>query len=53
MDPAELKELLNAAPFVPFVIYLSDGRAFTVPHPELVSLSPMATTMRVFADESF
>ena len=34
-----LKGLLNAQPFVPFVITTTDGRTFRVGHPEFAMLS--------------
>ena len=29
----ELRNRIKAMPFVPFIIYVADGRAFPVPHP--------------------
>jgi hypothetical protein len=36
MRPEELKELLNARPFVPLRIHLTDGRVFDIYHPDRV-----------------
>jgi hypothetical protein len=36
MRPEELKELLNARPFVPLRIQLTDGRQFEIYHPDRV-----------------
>jgi hypothetical protein len=36
MDPDDLQELRNARPFVPFRLYMADGRTFDVRHPEFV-----------------
>ena len=34
----EIRERLDLQPFLPFTIYLADGRAFDVPHPEFLWL---------------
>ena len=36
MRPEELKELLNARPFIPLRIQLTDGRKFDIFHPDRV-----------------
>jgi hypothetical protein len=36
MRPEEFKELLNAKPFVPLRIYMTDGKTYDVLHPEFV-----------------
>ncbi|MBM3851958.1 MAG: hypothetical protein FJ399_02245 [Verrucomicrobia bacterium] len=36
--PEDIRELLNARPFKPFRVGLSDGREFVVPHPEFAWL---------------
>jgi hypothetical protein len=36
LKPEEIRELLDARPFEPFRIHLSDGSAFDVKHPEMV-----------------
>lgn len=35
----ELRDLVHAAPFQPFTMYLSDGRKVRVPHPDFIALS--------------
>ena len=32
----EIKNLMQAVPFQPFVIHVSDGRIFRVPHPDFI-----------------
>ena len=36
MDPNDLQDLLTARPFVPFRLYMADGKTFDVRHPEFV-----------------
>ena len=43
-----LKGLLNAQPFVPFVVTTTDGRQFRVNHPEFAALSRIA--MSIYPD---
>ena len=40
MNRHAINELLKAEPFVPFVLYMSNGRRFEVRHPEDVILTP-------------
>ena len=35
-----IREVLHAVPFLPFVIYMADGRKFRVEHPDFVLASP-------------
>jgi hypothetical protein len=35
----QLRELLNAAPFIPFTIHLSDGKSVRIDHPDFVAFS--------------
>ena len=34
----EIRERLERQPFLPFTIFLADGRAFDIPHPEFLWL---------------
>jgi hypothetical protein len=36
---AQIREVMNAQPFRPFTIHLVDGRSYSVPHPDFVSVS--------------
>ena len=40
MNPiSEIRDFLHAAPFMPFDIHLSDGRAMRIAHPDLVTIT--------------
>jgi hypothetical protein len=39
MRPEDIRELLDARPFVPFRICLTDGRSYDVPHRDFVMIS--------------
>lgn len=39
-----IRELLHATPFVPFVIRTTDGREFRVEHPDFIFASPNEAT---------
>ncbi len=34
----QLREVMHAAPFVPFTIHVADGSAVGVPHPDFIAL---------------
>lgn len=40
MFPDAFKSRLKTAPFKPFILRLTSGESYVVPHPEFVSLSP-------------
>ena len=40
MNAREIEKLLTSKPFEPFGIYLSDGSAYPVTHPDQVILTP-------------
>jgi hypothetical protein len=48
----KLRDLHQARPFQPFVIYLADGRNFPVVHPEFLSMSPKERTIVVHLPDS-
>lgn len=50
MKPEDIKQLLNAKPFVPFRLHLSDGSAYDITHPDLVLLSKSAVDVGVSLD---
>ena len=50
MTTIELRKQHRAQPFVPFTIHLADGRAFRVPHPEWMWMSPGSGRIVVVAD---
>jgi hypothetical protein len=39
MRPEDIRELLDAQPFVPFRICLTDGKSYEVPHRDFVMIS--------------
>jgi hypothetical protein len=47
----EVRKLLHAEPFVPFVIKTSDGKQFRVKHPDYLAISPKGGRITVYADE--
>ena len=47
----EVRKLMNAEPFVPFLIKTSDGKQYRVKHPDYVAISPKGGRITVFADE--
>jgi hypothetical protein len=47
MTTQQLKSMLAVQPFQPFDIYMADGRAIPVRHPELVLVTPGGRTIGV------
>ncbi|MEO6753117.1 MAG: hypothetical protein ABIP85_15165 [Chthoniobacteraceae bacterium] len=47
----EVRKLVNAEPFVPFLIKTSDGKQYRVKHPDYLAISPKGGRITVFADE--
>ena len=45
-----IREHLRAAPFEPFVIQMTDGRRFAVPHPEFAAINPQGTQFVAFRE---
>lgn len=39
MTPKQLKELLHAAPFVPFTIVLANGKTYQVGNPDFLNIT--------------
>jgi hypothetical protein len=50
MTADAVKEILNAIPFVPFVLHLPDRPAMRVPHPDFAHVSPKRKTMVVYRE---
>jgi len=42
-----LREFRDAIPFTPFVLRMTDGRTFRVPHRDFFSISPISRTVVV------
>ncbi len=49
--PNQVREVVRAQPFVPFVIHLADGRKFDVRHPEFVAVAPNGRELLFVADD--
>lgn len=47
----QVRRAMHAAPFKPFTVYLTDGRAFFVKHPDFVSISTNGREMVVHDDD--
>jgi hypothetical protein len=47
----EVRKLMNAEPFRPFLVKTSDGRQYRVKHPDYVAISPRGGRVTLFADE--
>ena len=47
MSYKEILQLLDTVPFVPFRLYLTDGKTYTVPHPDFAWLMPNRATLLV------
>jgi hypothetical protein len=50
MTIEKMRELIDAQPFVPFVVHLADGRKISIDHPEFVSSSKTGRVIHVFHD---
>ncbi|MBM4033722.1 MAG: hypothetical protein FJ291_18345 [Planctomycetes bacterium] len=48
MRVEELKEVLHATPFRPFVLHLADGRDVFVKHPDFILISPTGRSAVVY-----
>lgn len=48
MTSDQLREVLWAEPFHPFVIHMADGRALAVNYPELMAISPSGRNAYLF-----
>ena len=54
MTTQQLRGAHRATPFRPFTIRMADGRAFPIPHPDFLSMSPSGRTVIVYQeDEEF
>ena len=47
----EVRKMMYAEPFVPFMIKTSDGKQYRVKHPDYLAISPKGGRVTVFADE--
>jgi hypothetical protein len=44
---------MEERPFVPFIMYLVDGRTLRVPHPDFAMLERFAAAITVYDDEGY
>lgn len=51
MKIAEIRSLLHAQPFRPFLIYVADGGRIPVKHEDFVALAPTGREMIVYQPE--
>jgi hypothetical protein len=49
--PQQLRQMVRAEPFRPFLVKLAGGRSFTVRHPENVACSVNGREMTVYDDQ--
>ena len=49
--PDQLRTMITARPFLPFLVKLASGQSFTVKHPENASCDPRGRSMVVQDDE--
>ena len=47
----QIRSLIRAQPFLPFLLKLADGRQFVVAHPEFVAMQPKSLNVVVFSDD--
>jgi len=50
MTTQQLRAAHRATPFRPFTIHMADGRSFSVPHPDFLSMSPTGRTVIVYQE---
>jgi hypothetical protein len=51
MTTQQLHAMLRAAPFQPFDVYLANGKAIPVRHPELVLVTPGGRTIVIASED--
>ena len=47
----EVRKLMNAEPFSPFLVKTSDGKQYRVKHPDYVAISPKGGRVTLYDDE--
>jgi hypothetical protein len=53
MTSQQLRGIRDANPFQPFIIHMTNGRKFRVPHRDFVSISPTGRTVMIYKDDAF
>ena len=51
MTIQQLRAAHQATPFQPFTVHMADGRAFRVPHPDFLSMSPTGRTVIIYQED--
>jgi hypothetical protein len=51
MTIQQLRAAQHATPFRPFTVHMADGRAFPVPHPDFLSMSPTGRTVIIYQED--
>jgi hypothetical protein len=51
MRVEEVREFLRREPFLPFTLYVTDGRTFTIRHPEFVGITSSTVIITLPPDE--
>jgi hypothetical protein len=51
--PEQLREMITARPFRPFVVKLASGESYTIRHPENASCDARGRSMSVYDDDGF
>jgi hypothetical protein len=51
MTIQQLRAVHRATPFRPFTLHMADGRSFSVPHPDFLSMSPTGRTVIVYQQD--
>ena len=50
MRTDDIRKLREAVPFSAFNLVLADGRSFSVPHPDFLSIAPKGTALVLWAE---
>ncbi len=51
MTIQQLRTAHRATPFKPFTVHMADGRSFSVPHPDFLSMSPTGRTVIIYQED--
>ena len=51
MTIEELRKIVHATPFQPFVMHIADGRAVRVPHPDFIAIGGHGRTVIVTTED--
>jgi hypothetical protein len=51
MTNQQLRAVHRATPFRRFILHMADGRSFSAPHPDFLSMSPTGRTVIVYQED--